>query len=129
MILSLRDFHKLRGGNCGGKSRVWESQVTFASWGYSNWTIFSLPFNVNYFATKGADTLNAAVHLWEITPFQIVLEFVVIYLPMFFHAIYGIYIAFTAKNNVGRFGFFRNWMFILQRVSGVITLIFIVWHV
>ena len=25
--------------------------------------------------------------------------------------------------------YFRNWMFVLQRISGVITLIFIAWHV
>ncbi|MFL6556199.1 MAG: succinate dehydrogenase, partial [Bacillus sp. (in: firmicutes)] len=46
-----------------------------------------------------------------------------------FHAIYGLYIAFTAKNNSSQYGFFRNRMFMLQRVSGVITLIFITWHV
>jgi succinate dehydrogenase / fumarate reductase cytochrome b subunit len=33
------------------------------------------------------------------------------------------------KNNAGKYGYFRNWMFLLQRVSGVITLIFITWHV
>jgi succinate dehydrogenase / fumarate reductase cytochrome b subunit len=61
-------------------------------------------------------------------PFRYVLETVIIYLPLLFHAIYGLYIAFTAKNNTSRFGFFRNWMFLLQRITGVITLIFIAWH-
>jgi succinate dehydrogenase / fumarate reductase cytochrome b subunit len=46
-----------------------------------------------------------------------------------FHAIYGIYIAFTAKNNASRYNFFRNWMFVLQRFTGIVTLIFVVWHV
>jgi succinate dehydrogenase / fumarate reductase cytochrome b subunit len=62
-------------------------------------------------------------------PFRYVLETVIIYLPILFHAIYGLYIAFTAKNNASKFGFFRNWMFLLQRVTGVLTLIFITWHV
>ncbi|MGE8078504.1 succinate dehydrogenase cytochrome b558 subunit [Peribacillus loiseleuriae] len=84
---------------------------------------------VNFMATKGAETFNAAVHLIEFTPIKIVVEFVVIYLPLIFHAVYGIYIAFTAKNNLGRFSFFRNWMFFLQRISGIITLIFLIWHV
>ncbi|MCM3673464.1 MULTISPECIES: succinate dehydrogenase cytochrome b558 subunit [Peribacillus] len=85
--------------------------------------------SVNFMATKGEETFNGAVHLIEFTPVKILVEWVVIYLPILFHAVYGIYIAFTAKNNLGRFGFFRNWMFMLQRVTGIITLIFLVWHI
>lgn len=65
----------------------------------------------------------------ESLPFRVVLETFIIFLPLLYHAIYGIYIAFTAKNNVSKFGYFRNWMFMLQRISGVITLIFVSWHV
>ncbi|WML47344.1 succinate dehydrogenase cytochrome b558 subunit [Neobacillus sp. PS3-34] len=83
---------------------------------------------VNHFATEGEESFNHAANFMGTLPFKIVLETVVIYLPLLFHAIYGLYIAFTAKNNTSRFGFFRNWMFTLQRVSGVITLIFIAWH-
>ncbi|MET3697342.1 succinate dehydrogenase subunit C [Bacillus oleivorans] len=84
---------------------------------------------VNQFATRGEEAFNQAAHFMESLPFRIALEIFVIYLPLLFHAIYGIYIAFTAKNNISRLGFFRNWMFLLQRVTGIITLIFIVWHV
>src|SRR5699024_11434340 len=41
----------------------------------------------------------------------------------------GIYIVLATRNNVRRYGFFRNWMFFLQRISGIITLIFIAWHI
>ena len=84
---------------------------------------------VNQFATRGEEAFNQAAHFMESLPFRIALEIFVIYLPLLFHAVYGIYIAFTAKNNVSRLGFFRNWMFLLQRVTGIFTLIFIVWHV
>ncbi|MBM7648898.1 succinate dehydrogenase / fumarate reductase cytochrome b subunit [Bacillus ectoiniformans] len=84
---------------------------------------------VNHFATKGEEAFNGAAHFMESLPFRYVLETVIIFLPLLFHAIYGLYIAFTAKNNVGRFGFFRNWMFFMQRISGVVTLVFIAWHV
>ncbi|MGG3560430.1 succinate dehydrogenase cytochrome b558 subunit [Neobacillus rhizosphaerae] len=84
---------------------------------------------VNHFITGGPESFNKAAGFMGSLPFRIVLETVIIYLPLLFHAIYGLYIAFTAKSNVKRFGFFRNWMFMLQRVSGVITLIFITWHV
>ncbi|MGG0720576.1 succinate dehydrogenase cytochrome b558 subunit [Robertmurraya massiliosenegalensis] len=84
---------------------------------------------VNHFATKGVDSFNKAAHFMEQLPFRYVLEIFVIFLPILFHAIYGIYIAFTAKNNASRYNFFRNWMFVLQRVTGIVTLIFVVWHV
>ncbi|WP_163101305.1 succinate dehydrogenase cytochrome b558 subunit [Peribacillus alkalitolerans] len=84
---------------------------------------------VNHFATRGAEAFNKAAHFMEMLPFRELLELVIIFIPLLYHAIYGIYIAFTAKNNVGRFGFFRNWMFMLQRVTGIITLIFLAWHV
>ncbi|WP_340371811.1 succinate dehydrogenase cytochrome b558 subunit [Peribacillus sp. FSL E2-0218] len=85
--------------------------------------------SVNFMATKGEETFNGAVHLIEYTPVKLLVEWVVIYLPIIFHAVYGIYIALTAKNNLGRFSFFRNWMFMLQRLTGIITLIFLVWHI
>ncbi|WP_050181178.1 succinate dehydrogenase cytochrome b558 subunit [Domibacillus robiginosus] len=84
---------------------------------------------VNHFATKGEEAFNQAAGFMGSLPFVLVLETLIIFLPLLFHAIYGLYIAFTAKNNPGRFGYFRNWMFVLQRWSGVITLIFIAWHV
>jgi succinate dehydrogenase / fumarate reductase cytochrome b subunit len=84
---------------------------------------------VNHYATGGAASFNKAANFMGNLPFRILLETVVIFLPLLFHAIYGLYIAFTANNNVGRYGYFRNWMFMLQRVSGVITLIFVAWHV
>lgn len=83
----------------------------------------------NYQATKGAEAFNNVVGLLESLPFLIVMEFALIYIPLLFHAIYGLYIAFQAKNNLGNFGYFRNHMFFWQRITGVITLIFVSWHV
>lgn len=84
---------------------------------------------VNHFATGGEESFNKAAHFMESLPFRYFLEVFVIFLPLLFHAIYGIYVAFTAKNNVSKYSFFRNWMFMLQRFTGIVTLIFITWHV
>jgi succinate dehydrogenase / fumarate reductase cytochrome b subunit len=84
---------------------------------------------VNHFATRGEEAFNNAANVMGGLPFRVLLETFIIFLPLIYHAVYGIYIAFTAKNNVGRFGYFRNWMFMLQRLTGIITLIFVVWHV
>jgi len=84
---------------------------------------------VNSFAIRGEQSFNGAAHFMESLPFRIFLEVFVIYLPLLFHAIYGLYVAFTAKHNTSNYGYFRNWMFRLQRVTGVITLVFVAWHV
>ncbi|WP_284139768.1 MULTISPECIES: succinate dehydrogenase cytochrome b558 subunit [unclassified Virgibacillus] len=84
---------------------------------------------VNHFAVYGEESFNAAAGVLESLPFLLALEIFVIYLPILFHAILGVYIAFTARNNTVKYSFFRNWLFYLQRITGVFTLIFIAWHV
>ncbi|GKV68919.1 succinate dehydrogenase cytochrome b558 subunit [Sporosarcina sp. NCCP-2716] len=84
---------------------------------------------INHFATRGAESFNTAAHFIENLPFIYFLEWFVIYIPLMFHAFYGVYLAFTSKNNVQRYGTFRNWMFFLQRITGVFLVIFIAWHI
>ncbi len=84
---------------------------------------------INHFATRGEEAFNTASNFMGSLPFVLFLEWFIIYIPLMFHAFYGLYIAFTAKNNVQRFGTFRNWMFMLQRVTGVFLVIFIAWHI
>lgn len=84
---------------------------------------------VNHFATRGEEAFNAASSFMGNLPFVLFLEIFIIYIPILFHGIYGIYIAFTAKYNVGHYSTYRNWMFLLQRISGVIAFIFIAIHV
>lgn len=84
---------------------------------------------INHFATRGEEAFNNASNFMGNLPFVLFLEWFVIYIPLMFHAFYGVYIAFSAKNNVQRFGTFRNWMFVLQRFTGVFLVIFIAWHI
>ncbi len=83
----------------------------------------------NYLASKGAEEfLGQVMWLWNL-PFLLILEIFFIILPLLYHGIYGVYIAIQAKSNPGQFSTFRNWMFTLQRITGVITLVFVLWHV
>ncbi|RLL47933.1 succinate dehydrogenase [Oceanobacillus piezotolerans] len=84
---------------------------------------------VNHFAVYGEESFNKAAGFMAGLPFVLLLEIFIIYLPILYHAILGVYIAFTANYNTKRYGFFRNWMFALQRITGLITLVFIAWHV
>jgi succinate dehydrogenase / fumarate reductase cytochrome b subunit len=61
-------------------------------------------------------------------PLVLGLEIFFIWLPLLYHAVYGLYVAYTARNNVSHFGYFRNWMFKLQRITGVLTFLFVAWH-
>ncbi len=83
----------------------------------------------NFFATEGKERFTQQVEMMESIPFLVLVEILFIFLPLLYHAVYGLYIAFQAKHNVGNYGYFRNMMFFMQRVTGIITLIFIVWHV
>ena len=84
---------------------------------------------INRFATRGPEAFNAASDFMGNLPFVLFLEWFVIYIPLMFHAFYGLYLAFTSKNNVQSYGTFRNWMFKLQRITGVFLVIFIAWHI
>lgn len=84
---------------------------------------------INHFILYGEDKFNAAAHFMESLPLRIFLETFLIYLPLLYHAIYGLYIALQAKHNVLNYGHFRNWMFLWQRITGIFLIIFIAWHV
>lgn len=84
---------------------------------------------INHFATRGEEAFNNASNFMGNLPFVFFLEWFIIYIPLMFHAFYGVYIAFSAKYNIGHYGTFRNWMFTLQRFTGVFLVIFIAWHV
>ncbi|WP_342469005.1 succinate dehydrogenase cytochrome b558 subunit [Ureibacillus sp. FSL K6-3587] len=85
--------------------------------------------SANFTATSGAEAYNNFVAGMDKVPLLIVIEWIVIYIPILFHGLYGIFIAFTATPNNKRFSTFRNWMFLLQRITGVFLVIFIAWHV
>ena len=85
---------------------------------------------VNHFVVYGEESFNKAANFMANLPFVLVLETFVIYLPILFHAVLGVYIALAVpRYNSVRYGYFRNWMFLLQRITGILTFIFIVWHV
>lgn len=83
----------------------------------------------NYNAYQGGHEgfLNAVEKLHEL-PLVFFLELFFIWLPLLYHGVYGLYVAFQSNSNVSHYGYFRNAMFTLQRVTGVVTLIFVAWH-
>lgn len=62
-------------------------------------------------------------------PFLMVIETVFIYLPILFHTVYGIWITVTGKPNVANYPYAKNWFYVMQRVSAMILVAFILFHV
>jgi succinate dehydrogenase / fumarate reductase cytochrome b subunit len=85
-------------------------------------------FYSNAVAMLGKNAYNLQIERLQAIPFLPLLEIVLIAIPLLYHAAYGIYISVTAKNNVKHYAYRRNWMFLLQRLSGIITLVFILYH-
>ena len=88
-----------------------------------------LHLTLNATAIGGAEAYNRTIKLMATLPALIVLEWIFIYIPLYFHGIYGIIVTLDARNNVLRYTYLRNWLFYLQRVSAYITLIFVSWHI
>lgn len=83
----------------------------------------------NATAILGSEAYNRQIDFLHSIPFLPVWEILFIFLPLVYHAVYGIYIAYLSKNNALTYKYARNWMFFFQRVTGVMTLIFVVYHV
>ncbi len=56
-------------------------------------------------------------------------EWAFIFAPILFHGILGVVIIRGGLSNAGRYPYANNIRYTLQRASGVIALLFIVWHV
>jgi succinate dehydrogenase / fumarate reductase, cytochrome b subunit len=62
-------------------------------------------------------------------PLVRVLEWGFIFIPLAFHALYGVFIAFRGRVNVNVYPWASNWMYISQRVTGLIAFAYIIQHV
>ncbi len=84
----------------------------------------------NSLTTKGPEYYTEhVVYKIDQMPYVGLMEIFFIAIPILFHAIYGFVIWFYGQSNVTRYGYARNWMYLVQRVSGAVVLIFIMTHV
>lgn len=77
----------------------------------------------------GADAFNKMASDARGIRFVEVLELFVIFLPMMYHALYGLFIAGYARNNTMSYNYSRNNLFMWQRATGLIVLLFLLYHV
>lgn len=86
-------------------------------------------FFTNSFAMQGAKVFDDKIEFFATLPYLIVIELVFIFIPLLIHGLYGLYIVYTGQANQLQQNHFRNWMYLVQRVTGVILLFYIGWHV
>ncbi len=58
-------------------------------------------------------------------PLVRVLEWTFIFIPLAFHALYGVFIAIRGRSNVNVYPWAGNWMYLSQRVTGLIAFVYI----
>jgi succinate dehydrogenase / fumarate reductase cytochrome b subunit len=78
---------------------------------------------------RGPELFAKKVQWIHDLPLLLFMEIFVIWLPLLYHGVYGLYVAYQSNNNVNRYSYGRNWMFTLQRLTGVLTFVFLVWHI
>jgi len=83
----------------------------------------------NFEALKGPAAYAAQVKFLNALPLVRVLEWGFIFLPLAFHALYGVYIALRGKSNVIYYPWAGNWMYMTQRWTGYIAFVYIIQHV
>src|SRR5579862_2413531 len=81
----------------------------------------------NAYVLKGGATWWKETEFTRNLPFQIAVEALVLWIPILYHAIYGLVITATAQPN--DYPFERNYQYSLQRISGILAFLFIGFHV
>jgi succinate dehydrogenase / fumarate reductase cytochrome b subunit len=83
----------------------------------------------NSLAIHGPKPFNDAGRLLASLPYVQLIELFGIAVPILFHMALGVIIVTTGQANLGRYRYSQNWMYALQRLSGLVLVGYILYHV
>ena len=86
-------------------------------------------FYTNSKALSGPEAFNTAVRDLQSIPYILFIETFGIFIPLIYHAVYGLVITMEARPNNLHYPYPRNWFYLLQRITGVVLFFFIFFHV
>ena len=86
-------------------------------------------FYTNSKALAGAADFNNAVRDLQSIPYILFVEIGGIFIPLIYHAVYGLVITMEARPNNLHYPYARNWFYLIQRITGIILFFFITFHV
>lgn len=88
---------------------------------------------LNSFSVGGEQKFNGVIEFFDAIPIHLLLllEIVAIWVPLLFHAVYGLFITGRGKPNyfTTKYKWSQNLMYLLQRVSGIYLFFFLIIHV
>ena len=96
---------------------------------FGGYLVVHLIVNATLIQGNKPDYFQTHVDKIHSIPFLHVVEWVFIFLPILYHAIYGIWITLTGKWNIDHYPFGKNWAYVLQRISALILAAFILFHI
>ncbi len=85
-------------------------------------------FISNAEAWKGPVAYGKQVEFLNGLPGVLLLEIFFIWIPILYHALYGIYIWYQGETNVASYPWSGNWLYTSQRWTGIIALVYMVQH-
>jgi succinate dehydrogenase / fumarate reductase, cytochrome b subunit len=77
----------------------------------------------------GANDFNQAVADLQGIPYILLIEIFGIFIPLLYHAFYGMIITLEWRPNNLNYPYGRNWFYTIQRITGIILFFFIAFHV
>jgi succinate dehydrogenase / fumarate reductase cytochrome b subunit len=123
---TLRGVQPLRAGE--GNSFLWRRLHSLS--GIIPIGAFLIEHIVSNFETwNGPLAYAQQVKFLNSLPLVRVLEWAFIFIPLAFHALYGVFIAFRGRSNVNVYPWAGNWGYIMQRITGLIAFVYIIQHV
>jgi succinate dehydrogenase / fumarate reductase cytochrome b subunit len=85
--------------------------------------------NLQAVGPKGQQHFDKVVRDLQGNPLTLPAEVLLIGLPLLFHGGYGLFITSRARFNNPSQGYLRNWLYTLQRLSGILLFVYVGYHV
>jgi succinate dehydrogenase / fumarate reductase cytochrome b subunit len=122
----LRGVQPLRAGK--GNSYLWHKLHSLS--GIVPIGAFLVEHIISNFETMNGPLAYAQqVKFLNSLPLVRVLEICFIFIPLAFHALYGVFIAFRGRVSVNVYPWAGNYGYVMQRVTGLIAFVYIIQHV
>src|SRR2546421_6457442 len=86
-------------------------------------------FVSNAYATNGPHAYATQIKFLNSLPFVPFLEWGFIYIPILYHALYGIFIWYRGESNLAAYPWQGNWLYTAQRWTGIVAFLYMIQHV
>lgn len=79
-------------------------------------------------AMRGREAFDASWAAWAAQPFSVLVVWLGFWIPLAFHALYGLRVSSRSRINLRSYAYSRNLMYVLQRITALLALGFVSFH-